>query len=185
MAQAYYPGCATTPVPFYTCDPCGGIELGKIRSTAFIHRSYYDTLMIDPTDPELWRTGIEEELIYIIPKVIGALDAPDPDTIEGFGDDEESNLGRVFTLTWRDPNYADNCNFYNAINGKNGVYHMAWRTQTKTHISVLPVTPDVKAPVEEGQTSAVTWQGRARWRSMINSCPFDTPVDIFDCFALV
>lgn len=184
MATAYYPGCPTEPIPFYQCDECQDYESGSIRSVAFITKTYVPILLADPTNPALWEAGIESEDIYVIPRTIGSLDAPDPDTGDGYGDDEETNLGRVFAVNFRDPNYKKNCAFYNAINERNGFFHIAYRTETQTNISDKPVTPDVKAPIDEAKASIVTWQGRARWRSKKNPCPFDTPVGVFECFSL-
>ncbi len=184
MATVYYPGCITNELPFYICDPCNGIEQARVRSVAFVTDSYYATLIAAPTDIAVWETGIENEDIIIIPKTSGTLDAPDPIVGPGFGDDVETVLGRDFTLAWSDPNYKQNCNFYNTLLTKNGVYHAIYRTATQTHITAETITPDAKAPVTEPDTDLVVWQGRAKWRSRINPCPFNTPAGIFECFAL-
>jgi hypothetical protein len=184
MAYVYYPGCETEEVPFYICDPCEEFENGRVRSVALITASYYPILMANPTSTAVWKSGILSEDIIIIPKVSGTLDAPEPLTGKGYGDDIESNLGRNFTLAWSDPNFKSNCNFYNTIAGKNGVYHVAYRTSSQTSVSTVPVTPDARSPITENIEDNVEWLGSAKWRSRLQPCPFDTPDDIFTCFGL-
>lgn len=184
MATVYYPGCVTGQLPFYVCDPCGNIEQARVRSVALVTDDYYSTLIADPTDPEIWQTGIESEDIIVIAKTSGTFEPSDPIVGQGFGNDIETFLGRDFTLTWTDPNYKQNCNFYNTLGTKNGIFHAVYRTSTQTHISPETVTLDASAPVTEPDSDIVVWRGRARWRSRLNPCPFDTPVGIFDCFAL-
>lgn len=184
MAIIYYPGCDTDELPFYVCDPCGGREKARIRSGGFVTDAYYATLAADPTDPEVWRTGIESEDIVIIPKVVGSLDAPDPITGPGYADEVEEVLGRDYTLAFRDPNYVDNCNFYNTLKTKKGIYHAIYRTQTRTHITPETVTIDTRAPIDEAIENNVEWNVSAKWRSDVQPCPFLTPEGIFECFGL-
>lgn len=185
MAIVYYPGCATDVLPEYQCDPCNTFEKAKGRSVAFVTAAYKAILLANPTSFAVWQAGIKSEDIIIIPKVIGALDAPDPITGPGYGDDTESILGRDFTLTWRDPYYADNCIFYNTLKKKTGIYHAIYRTSSKTHVSDVTVTIDARAPVTDNQDDNVEWLGSAKWRSLENPCPFDTPAGIFECFGLL
>lgn len=184
MAIVYYPGCITNELPFYICDPCGSIEQARVRSVFLVTDDYYPTLLADPTNPDVWEVGVASEDIIIIPKTSGTLDAPDPITGQGFGNDVNTVLGRDFTLAWSDPNYKQNCNFYNTLITKSGIYHIGYRTSTQAHVTAETVTFDARAPVTEGDTDLVLWQGVATWRSRINPCPFDTPAGIFECYAL-
>lgn len=184
MATAYYPGCPTGELPFYVCDPCEDYEPSKIRSVGFVTDAYYATLILTPTSTASWVAGIESEDIIIIPRVIGSLDAPDPETSAGYGDATETILPRLYTAAWRDPNYKDNCNFYNTLKTKTGTYHFIYRTGTQTHITPEVVTIDTRAPITENDQEFVEWNGSVRWRSRVQPCPFDTPADIFECFAL-
>lgn len=185
MATVYYPGCDTDELPEYQCDPCDDYEKGRIRSVGFVSASYKATLAANPQNFTLWQTGIESEDIILIPKVVGALDAPDPITGPGYGDDIETILGRDFTLTWRDPSYKNNCNFYNTLKRKNGQYYAIYRTGSQTHISDVTVTIDARAPVTENLEDNVEWNGSAKWRSQDSPCPFDTPDGVFECFGLL
>lgn len=185
MATVYYPGCPTSELPFYQCDPCENYEKSKVRSVGAVTDTYYPTLLANPTSTAVWQAGIESEDIIIIPRVIGSLDAPDPLTGPGYGDDVETILGRDFNLIWRDPNYINNCNFYNTFRKRNGVFHGIYRTGSQTHITPETVVIDARAPITENSEDNVEWNGNMRWRSESQPCPFATPVGIFDCFGLV
>lgn len=180
----YYPGCDTEELPDYQCDPCQDYEKARVRSSGVVSKAYRATLAATPTNPATWTTGIESGDIVIIPKLVGSLDAPDPITGPGYGDDIETNLGRDFTLSLRDPNYKGNCNFYNTLKKQNGMWHAIYRTGSQTHITEETVTIDARAPVGEELDSNVEWNVSMKWRSQNNPCPFDTPEGIFDCFGI-
>jgi len=184
MASIYYPGCEEEDLPFYTCDPCEDFEGSRVRSVFFVTASYYPILIANPLSLALWTAGILSSDIIIIPKVSGTLDAPEPITGKGYGDDLQSNLGRDFTLAWTDPNYKNNCNFYNSLSTKHGIYYVGYRTATQSHISTKTVTPDARAPITENIEDNVEWNGSAKWRSKLQPCPFDTPEGVFTCFGL-
>lgn len=184
MATVYYPDCPTGELPFYQCDPCANYEKGRARSGGFVSDAYYPTLIANPTSTALWQAGIESEDIIIIPKTTGTLDAPDPITGSGYGDDVETILGRDYVLTLRDPNYIGNCNFYNTLRTKNGVFHAIYRTGSQTHITPETVVIDARAPITENTEDNIEWNVTATWRSEVQPCPFVTPVGIFDCFGL-
>lgn len=178
----YYPGCDTDELPDYQCDPCDDYEKGRVRSVAFVSTSYYSTLIANPTSVPVWQSGILSGDIVVIAKVIGSLDAPDPITGPGYGDDVETVLGRDYTLNWRDPSYKNNCTFYNTLKRKS--FYAIYRTGSQTHISDKVATIDTKAPVTENLEDNVEWNGSAKWRSQDNPCPFNTPANIFECFAI-
>lgn len=180
----YYPACDTDELPEYQCDPCEDYEKGRIRSVFFVSASYRATLIANPTSIPLWQAGVASEDIIIIPKVVGSLDAPDPITGPGYGDDVETILGRDYTLLWRDPNYKGNCNFYNTLKKQNGKWYPGYRTGSQSHIGEKTVTIDTKAPVTENLEDNVEWNGSAKWRSNEQPCPFDTPATIFECFGI-
>lgn len=184
MASVYYPGCDTEDLPDYQCDPCADYEKGRIRSAGFVTAAYKATLDANPTSSAVWRTGILSGDIIIIPKVTGTLDTPDPITGPGYGDDVETNLGRDFTLAFRDPNYKGNCVFYNTLKRQNGKWHPLYRTGTQTAIANETATIDTRAPITENLEDNVEWNVSAKWRGQDQPCPFDTPEDTFDCFDL-
>ena len=128
----YYPsteGCeivALDPV----CNPCLDYEKGRIRSIALVHKSYYPTLAIDPTNPEVWKTGILSGAIKVINEVLGSTDGGSEKTGPGYGDNIETLLGYDFAPVIKDPNYKGNSLFWNSVNGKSP-YHLAYRTEHK------------------------------------------------------
>lgn len=185
MATVYYPGCETDELPDYQCDPCQDYEKSRVRSGGVVSSAYKATLAVNPESAALWTAGIESGDIVIIPKVVGSLDAPDPITGPGYGDDLETILGRDFTLTLRDPNYKNNCNFYNTLKKQNGMWHGIYRTGTQTHITDETVTIDARAPITETLEDNVEWNVTMKWRSQNSPCPFDTPDGIFSCFGLL
>lgn len=178
----YYPGCETDELPDYQCDPCDDYEKGRVRSVAFVTPAYYSTLIANPTTKSLWQAGILSGDIIIISKVIGTFEPSDPITGPGYGDDVETILGTDYVLNWRDPSYKRNCNFYNTLKKKK--FHVIYRTGSQTHIGEIPATISTKAPVTDSIDDNVEWNGSAKWRSQDSPCPFDTPADIFECFAI-
>jgi hypothetical protein len=183
MATVYYPGCPPEQLPFYICDDCADYENGKVRSAGYVSEAYYSTLMANPTSTQVWLDGIESEDIIIIPRVIGSLDVPDPATVPGYGDEEEQDTTRVYTLAFRDPNYKGNCNFYNTVKRRKN-FHVIYRTSTQTHVSDKVVKVRTSAPITETSTDVVEWNVANIWTGTEQPCPFDTPEGVFDCFAL-
>ena len=184
MPSVYYPGCDTDELPEYQCDECNDYEKGRIRSAGFVSSTYKAALAANPSNVSLWTAGILSGAIIIMPKVIGTLDAPDPITGSGYGDDIETILGRDFTLSFRDPNYKNNCAFYNTLKRKTGKWHAIYRTGSQTHITDETVSIDAKAPVTENLEDNVEWNVSAKWRAQDQPCPFDTPDGVFECVAV-
>jgi len=178
----YYPGCDTDELPEYQCDPCNDFEKGRVRSSGFVTAAYKPTIDANPTLTSAWTAGILSGDIIIIPKVIGSLDTPDPITGTGYGNDVEIILGRDFTLSYRDPNYKENCVFYNTLKRQTGKWHSIYRTGTQTHISNETATIDTRAPITENLEDNLEWNVTAKWRGQDQPCPFETPEGVFDCF---
>jgi hypothetical protein len=178
----YYPSGCDVAVPDHECDPCEVIEHARVRSVAFVKK---DFVFIDPTSPTEWRAGILAKDIIIIPEVLGSYNGGDPQEGTGYGDQASRFTGYQNELNFKDPNYGNNAPFYNALKYSRE-YKLAWRTETKTHISDNPVSILPKNPVTETLTDEVVYDVTARWNSSDMSEPFDTPVGIFDrCFDYV
>lgn len=182
MATPYYPGCPTGDIPFYYCDPCRFKEKARIRSVFLVTAQYKPLFDVNPESTIVWQTGIAGENIIVIPETTGTLEVPDPLTGPGYGDLVETILGSDFTLTWRDPNYIPNCNFYNTIPTKS--FYVGYRTGSTCAISTELATISASASITENIEDDVVWTGRAVWRSLIQPCPFKTPEGIFVCFNL-
>lgn len=177
----YYPEGCDTAVPPHHCDPCAPIEHGRVRSVAFIKQSFEFT---DPTDPNEWTTGIENGDIVVIPEVLGSFDGGAPVEAPGYGDQETKITGYNFSLLFKDPNYLENADFYNAIKRSRN-YKIAYRTETQTHISTNTVTVLPKNPVAEELTSEVVWDVEVKFSQGDLPEPFNTPAGTFaQCFAV-
>jgi hypothetical protein len=178
----YYPGGCDVAVPDHICDSCEEIEHGRVRSVAFIKKSYLATLQGDPDNPVLWKTGIEAKDIVIIPEVRGSYNGGDPQEGTGYGDQSTRLTGYNHELTFVDPNYARNAAFYNAIKYSRN-YAIAWRTERLVHISDNPVSLLPSNPVDEDINAEIVWNVVARWSQGDLAEPVATPVGIFDrCF---
>ncbi len=177
----YYPSNCDNVIPPHNCDPCAEREYGRIRSGAYIHKSYYPTLVADVENSQKWIDGINQGLILVIPDTNGELGEPSELTGAGYGDAVEALLGYDFSATFRDPNYKENCDFWNAIkNSRN--YHLVYRTSSSVHITDKPVTIIPKAPIADDLQAEVVWVVLNKWRSNNHPCATNTPEGVFTCF---
>lgn len=179
MPTVYYPtgNCGTGgTVPAYTCSPCPTYEFGRIRSVAIIDESFTFT---DPTLASEWNTGITTGKITVIWETQGSYDGGSTSELAGFGDRETTNGGTVHTLTFKDPNYKDNADFYNAIRSVS-TKKIAFRTSNSIHLVDVPVTLTPKNPIADDTKSNVVWEVQAKWSSPDSPVPYDTPANIFD-----
>jgi hypothetical protein len=177
----YYPEGCDTAQPPYQCDPCDPPEHGRIRSIAYIKKSFNFS---DPTDPTEWITGINAGDIIILAEVNGTHDGGAPVEGPGYGDQASKTTGYNFSIVYKDPNYKNNADFYNAIkNSRN--YKVAYRTETQTHVSTNTVSIIPKQPVTDDLASEVTWDVEVKYSQGDLAEPFDTPPGIFDQCILV
>jgi hypothetical protein len=175
----YYPSGCDAVVPEHYCNPCEATEHGRVRSVAFIKKDFAFT---DETDPTEWQAGIESRDIIIIPEVLGSFDGGAPVEGAGYGDQQTKLNGYNFELNYKDPNYKENADFYNALKYSRA-YKIAYRTETQTHISDNAVSVLPKNPVAEDLTSEVVWDVQVKFSQGDLPEPFDTPAGIFECFA--
>lgn len=176
MATGYYPASCVTEVGEHSCDACPTNEHGRIRGVGFIHSSYYSTIAADPLNSSLWTTGLDAGAAGIInlPETEGEMATPSPVTRTGFGDTSEFLIGFDFEVTFRDPNYIDNCDFWNSLNNARGLYYFYYRTETQTYISDKPVTIVAAPQIENDDQSLVLWNVSAKWRSLNVPCNYTT-----------
>lgn len=181
----YYPSstCGGSTIPDYACNPCPNYENGRIRSIAFIKNTFTFT---DPTSTAEWTTGVNNGDIIIIYETQGSYDGGATSELVGFGDAATVNGNTTHTLTFKDRNYADNCDFYNAIRGSSD-YTVAYRTGTLSaghvHLAGAPVTISPKNPVPDDLNAIVVWEVQLKWANVDSPCPYSTPSGIFDrCF---
>lgn len=184
MAYIYYPtsNCGESGViPDYTCSPCPAYEFGRVRSI-FYKKTSYD--FVDPTDPTEWTTAIENKDVIVLWETQGTYDGGTTEELAGFGDRETTNGGTTHILTYKDPNYSDNCDFYNAIKTSNE-YEAGFRTSSKIHFTDAPVTITPKNPIADDLKSIVVWEVQLKWQNSNSPCPYDTPEGTFEnCYAV-
>lgn len=154
----------------HTCDPCGR-ELGRVRGVALVDGSVNLTELIDAlkngTNEQnaqtLFETLIEAGQIHLISETTGTFDGGAAQTGDGYGDAENRLLGYLYTLSFKDPSYSGNKDFYERA--ENGHWKLIWRTETLLHFSDKPANIQAIAPVEQDLTSAVAWNVTATWKS--------------------
>jgi hypothetical protein len=174
----YYPTSCDSAVPDHVCSNCDDIEHGRVRSIAFIKKSFSFT---DPTNPAEWRNGITNKDIIIIPDVNGTFDGGSEQEADGYGDQQTKIVGYNFVLNYKDPSYKGNADFYNGIK-KSLNYEVAYRTETQVHFSGATVEVVPKNPVTANTTDEVTWDVTVKWSAGDSPKPYDAPLGTFQCF---
>lgn len=180
MAEIIYDNCEDEIID-PVCDPCiEDVELGSIRSVAFVHKSIAASILANPADANTWAQGIFDKKIYVIPETQGSYDGGAPVEGRGYGDRTTRLIGYTHSLTYRDPVLKANQNFYRTIKNS-GSYHLAFRTETQTRLTGKPVTVFPKAPVADDQNAETVWENDVRWAERDQPVIFDTPEGIFTC----
>lgn len=176
MATGYYPSTCDVEIGEHVCDACAVRESGRLRGAGFIHKDYYSTLIADPNNSSLWTTGLDTGTLGIIniPEVEGSLGEPSEVVRTGFGDVTEFLIGFDFTATFNDPNFLENCDFWNDMNNARGEFYFFYRSETQTYITDKPVTVIAKQIIENDINSLVLWKIDIKWRSFNNPCNYDT-----------
>lgn len=177
-AYLYYPTNCDEEIPQHICDPCETQEHGRIRGVAYIHKSY---AFADPTDPSEWQSAIAAGHVIVIPKTNGSYDGGTPIEGPGYGDSPTTYIGSNFSATYKDPNYQNNCGFYNGLKRSRN-FKFAYLTETKVHITNKTVTVLPKNPVADDITSLVEWEVNVKWVDKDFACSYDIPEGIFECF---
>lgn len=174
----YYPtGCGTVPPPI--CSDCPVKELGRVRSL-FFQRNDFE--FIDITDPAEWDQAICDQDVFVFPKTKGSLDMAEQMT-SGFGDKDEDLMNYEFTLNIMEPNYPDNCDFWNSIKRAN-IYRVGWRGQTKVYLSDVIATIIPKAPIADDIKQATYWNIIVKFIQEDMPCAQDIATGVFDrCIA--
>jgi hypothetical protein len=174
----YYPTGCSTDVANHICNPCEDREHGRIRSIALIKDTF---TFVDPTNPVEWEAGILTKDIRIIAETNGSFDGGSPKEGAGYGNSSSTLLGYDFNLKYKDPNYKDNCAFYNSVKNSR-VWKIAYRTENLTHMSTNPAIIIPRNTVADDLTSEVVWDVEVKWSDKDLPCPFATPEGVFTCF---
>ena len=178
-----YKSCAqTVGALVHKCDPCDTPELGRVRSLVLIKKG---TTITMPLSLEEWQAAIEAGTIIIIPKTVGSYDGGSPKTGDGYGDESERVLSYDHVLSVKDPNYADNCDFYEIAEGE--TWNVAFRSETKLHYVDSACKLSAKAPIEEAVDSRIVWNLEIKWNSKYKPKVVDVePIkELFNCHEVV
>ena len=174
--MGYYPSSCEEQIPAHNCDPCAPREYGRIRSVALVSNTF---TFVDITDPTEWQTGINAGKIIVIPQTNGELSEPSEITGTGYGDTTETLVGYEFTAMYADPNYAENCDFYNALVGQRN-FKFVYRTSSKIHLTPVTATIIPKTTIANDLNAEVVWNVTIKWKSSEFPCPTNIPEGIFD-----
>jgi len=195
MAIVYKKCVEDGNVPEYLCDPCVITEKGRVRGTAYIHKSLKDVLEGESSTPGIknvelkawWETQILAGLIKVIPKTRGTYDGGTSNMITGYGDVSEIKSNKTHTLVFSDPNHKGNDDFWQGMENVATDYLIAWRTETELRVANAPLDNiDAQDAVEEDINSDVRWQVTNTWRQ--NKPKMNVAIynlgdvkDVFDC----
>lgn len=172
--------CGSGTVRDYACNPCPTFEYGRVRSVGFITPAYRATIQADPTNANLWQTGIDTQAIILIYKTQGSYDGGSTQELTGFGDDATFNGNTTHTLTYKDPFYtSNNAGVYNDIKSSSA-YEGFYRTSSKVHYTEAPVTITPKAPVADDINSVQAFEVQLKWTNPEMPIPYAMPSNIFD-----
>lgn len=177
----YYPGGCTEEIGDHYCSNCPELEGARVRAVALIKKGFE---FLDPSDPTEWQTGVANKDIIIISGVNGSFDGGSEVEVPGYGDQATFLAGYNFVLTYNDPNYKNNADFYNAIK-RSSEYKFAYKTETQIHIVEKAVSLVPKNPVGEDITGFVVWNVLVKWADKDLPIPYNSPEGVFTCFDYV
>ena len=172
--SVYYPGCPTTQAA-HICSDCPPKELGDIRSYGFVRNTFTFTNISDAAE---WTVGLNAGDIHLITFARGTL-VFTPNLQPGFGDTVEELDGYEIVANVFDPNYKDNCNFYNDIK-RSKEWKFFYRTETQVHLSDSVVTIIPMAPIADDKKQSVIWNTEVKFTQEDIPCPSDIPTGVFD-----
>lgn len=152
----------------HTCDPCGR-ELGRVRGVALVDASVDLTALIEELKAgseqaaATFESIIESGKLHLISETTGTFDGGSAQTGDGYGDEETRLLGYLYTLSFKDPSFSGNKDFYERAEAEH--WKLIWRTETLLHFADKPAGIQAIAPIEQDLTSAVAWNVTATWKS--------------------
>lgn len=175
--------CGGGVIPDYTCTACVTPEYGRVRSIAIIKKSYVATVMLAPSLDSTWTTGLSSGNLWSIYATQGSYDGGTTEERTGYGNQATYNGNTTHTLVYKDPNYSDNCDFYNALKLSSD-YTIAYVTENFVHFSETVVTFTPKNSVADDIKSEVNWEVTCKWVNPDSPCPYTKPSTFFDSCAV-
>lgn len=145
----------------YICDPCEITEGGGVRSLCLLKKG---TTIPNPYTQLDIDILVGAGLMHVMPETRGSFDGGTPKMITGYGDNKERNIGSDYVLQVKDPTFADNYAFWEAVEN-NEDWNIAFRTESQLAVVYDDVTITTKAPAEEGIDTEVVWDIECKWFS--------------------
>lgn len=153
----------------HSCEPCNR-ELGRVRGVMLFSGDFDFTALIaalkgedKAAAAEIIEQAATDGKLHIISETTGSFDGGSAQTGDGYGDEDSRLLGYLYTLTFKDPSYQGNEEFWEMAEKDH--WKMVWRTENILHFADKPATIQATNPVEEDLTSAVVWNVTATWKS--------------------
>lgn len=173
----YFPSNCSYLEPF---ECCSLPELGRVRSLALIHKSYFATLAVDFESAALWYNGKSLGKIIAYENTNGEYDGGVIVPIRGFGFGETRYIGKNFNLDAIVTQYKGQRDHFNTLQGSNN-YYLAWCTDTVTFITEKPVTLVIGNPIANDITKRVTWRLNAKWLDKNLPLEIEKDSTVFEC----
>lgn len=157
--------CEAVDLVQHTCQPCDETEGGRIRSiilgkySAFANVAAFETAV---STAAAIQEAIAAGSLVIIPRTSGTASS-EPNTGEGYGDEDERLLGYTRTIEYQDPAYKDNGDFYEAA--ETAPWYLAYRTESLLHVAQATARLRATDPVDADLTSNVTWNGTLTYKT--------------------
>lgn len=141
------------------CSESCHTEFGRIRAVGFIDPCYD----LDINSQESWDEGVAGGFITIVPQTNGELTI-DQLQGDGYGKRPQTNTIKEYTLTYNDPTFIGNYNFYDGASGQYK-YKIFFRTSDAIYFSdtAVLITPNFSIQNDLGQR--IDWTVTLTWRS--------------------
>jgi hypothetical protein len=158
MGYASQYGCAEFEAVHFCHDCPEGItaEYARTRSSGFIKKSYLATLLSAPTTLATWVDGVASDDIIMIPETSGSFDPGTPKELKGYGNRKSSYGPRTMKLSFIDPDYYENYNFYNELSGRTDLVPF-YRTSSLVHIFDTECSVTASDPVADDLEEVIVW----------------------------
>jgi hypothetical protein len=176
----YYPDSCSEALLNHVCDPCDDGEGSGVRGVFY----YKDGAFGGTPTQAMFEQGAEDGTIIVIPKTRGTYDGGTPTYGKGFGDQEQTYEGSTYKLTYTDPNYKLNNDFYDNAQSAT-LWNVGWRSETLIHLSEKVVTIYGKDPHSDDNKNKVYWEVDVTWSSKDKPRIYDMPAGIFQCFQVI
>ena len=160
---------------------CGSYstELGRIRAVAFVHKSYFSTLIADIENVNLWLIGRNNNKIFVYPEVNGEMDVS-PIYSNGFAKAEETLIAYNFGIEFNIPEYVGNITHWNALRGSRN-YYILFCTETQMHVTERLCSIVPRNEVKNDLKQEVIWSCSSKWTSDNFPLIYDKVEGAMDC----